>query len=72
MCAFCVLMANIREYAQSVLQNRLFVLDITRCEAARFGKVTAAVSLVTLHLCASSSRRRGMCTDNTIVLNPQN
>lgn len=53
MCALCVLMANIHEYAQSLLQNRLFVLDIAQGKPAWFGMVTTAVSLVTMHLCAS-------------------
>lgn len=46
-------MANIHEYAQSLLQNRLFVLDIAQGKPAWFGMVTTAVSLVTMHLCAS-------------------
>lgn len=60
-------MDNIHEHACSLLQNRLFVLDIALRRPAWFGTVATAGSLVTVHLCVCLRPQSGMWAHNTII-----
>lgn len=70
MCTLCAWMDNIHEYAQSLLQNRLFVLDIALCKPGAVWNGYPGREPCHSASARARARRSGMWADNTIVFNP--